>query len=281
MTNEQLEKYLCLLDEFGWEKADDYKNTLIPSRIYKYFPFDDISDSERNIRSLKALKNEDLWLSSHKKFNDKLEFKAMNIDKIKMSNNGYSEEMIGIVEEFYEKTKATVLVSCFSKRFDNMAMWNFYANENKGYCIEYEIFDKRNFYPVIYDFKKYDGHELLIDMINTYSRIIQLDVKSQFDKEYKELERLQMRMISLLYLNYSTKKSDWKGEEEIRLIFSEEKPINDEGKLKDYFQLRIKPRRIIVGNDCSEINRKFIEKVGRMIGIGCVERFDIENQSIV
>jgi len=49
----------------------------------------------------------------------------------------------------------TVKVCCFSERNDSIPMWAHYADEHKGFCIEYDIYDQakeliRFLFPIIY-----------------------------------------------------------------------------------------------------------------------------------
>jgi hypothetical protein len=278
VNDTELRRYLDLLFSIGFEESDNYKNTLLPNKLYKYFPLDDNSESDHNLRLFRSILKEELWLSSHRNFKDLLEFKSLYINKDNMNANNYDANIIEKVERFYELTKSTVLVSCFTKKYDNMAMWSHYSNEHRGYCVEYEILNKRNFYPVIYKFDPQDAHQMLVLMIDTFREIIRQEKNTELNENYKVLENLQMTIISLLYLNYSTKKTEWDYEEEVRIIYSEEKPLEVNGMLYDYSKLRIDPKRIILGYNCTDQNEGVLRAVAQRIGVTNIERFDIHRQ---
>lgn len=78
-------------------------------------------------------------------------------------------------------------IFCLSKRYDNMSLWAKYANDHKGYCLE---FRNNGFFKL--------AHEV------TYTN------------EITELDLANKEEINSFFLY--TKKNDWSNEEEVRIV---------------------------------------------------------------
>ena len=57
------------------------------------------------------------------------------------------ETLIGAIRE-------RITIVCFTQNPNDMPMWAHYANEHKGFCVEYEIDDPSKLYPVFYTDKR-------------------------------------------------------------------------------------------------------------------------------
>ncbi|KUJ51806.1 DUF2971 domain-containing protein [Chryseobacterium sp. JAH] len=91
-------------------------------------------------------------------------------------------------------------IYCLSKHFLNEQLWAYYASSYSGYCIEYDL-------------------EKLVDKGQNF------DFQYQFEVDYKDdiptlkINDIIERNINFIRKMFATKKSTWKHEEEIRLIF--------------------------------------------------------------
>ncbi len=72
---------------------------------------------------------------------------------------GYAQNTVSQLTGFRKKEK----VCCFSANNDSLLMWSHYADQHKGFCIEYRIetlnsdhFFRKNLYPVLYSDEFYD-----------------------------------------------------------------------------------------------------------------------------
>lgn len=158
-----------------------------PDTIFRYR-----KGTENDINALKA---NQIWLSNMKCVNDKFEGQIEVIYDNLHLNFAFLEDALrkkvndtidAILEHFY--------IACFCESVIKDNMWSYYANDSKGFCIEYyrDDFESPQFvFPVIYQDKK------IIDIDN-------------FD------ENVMRRSIF-------TKYSDWSKEEEWRIAL----PINE------------------------------------------------------
>lgn len=257
MTNEELRQYLKATfveilqnykDTSFVEKAFCLKELLMPHSIFQYRSFDDAG------YKVESLKNNYVWLSKPKDFNDPydcagcfdmektlenlLREKQHNgdISKILNRHKNLSNTTQKILESSQAKLKNAlqqkVKISCFSETYNNILMWSHYAQSHTGFCIEYNISNleltnsfKKKLFPVFYTPKP-------IDM----SKAILSEQKEIFEK--------------ILIIN---KSEDWKYEREWRYITSSE----DDSK----FIMPVKPKAIYLGTKISEENKNIMLKI--------------------
>jgi hypothetical protein len=76
----------------------------------------------------------------------------------------FSKETLEVIQNNFKNSnfdsnikymKDTAKVSCFSERNDSIPMWAHYADEHKGFCVEYDIYDQAKelihfLFPVLY-----------------------------------------------------------------------------------------------------------------------------------
>lgn len=143
-----------------------------PQRLIKFFPAQYLSDGTNY--ALDCVKNEKLWMSSPKQFNDPFDC-VVNVDyeheasvisqtilELFVGNIGANEILqselgkeavkkaynvlqMGMTE-LDRRMEQGIFVSCFSE-YDNvrsLRMWAHYANNHKGICVEYNFKDVNN-----------------------------------------------------------------------------------------------------------------------------------------
>lgn len=95
-----------------------------------------------------------------------------NCDKYKLEYlifNGIFEVIREKIKDETNKLKKFFRVSSFTVQNDNILMWSHYANNHKGFCIEYAIDKKEknellfNLFPVIYSKKRTKMNELFFN----------------------------------------------------------------------------------------------------------------------
>lgn len=253
MNDEQLKIYFNILENKTHKEADKYKNTLLPTKIYKYVWLSD--DEDKNEEKFKALEEDKIWCSRYTALNDPFEFAAIYIDPEVMKVEGYSDGYINIVMEFYEKTKDILRICSFSKLLNNMPLWAHYANNHRGFCIEYDINDGDKVFPIIYTENRKEDHAFFLEFINTRNRI------NNYERQYgcvNEDDLLNsLRHISYMYLANATKHYSWNYEKEYRVIFAKENPDEKRGDLIACNDCGLKAKKVFLGRSCKteHINR--------------------------
>lgn len=159
----------------------------LPYKLYKYR-----SCSKRNIS---CLKNNKLWFSAREQLNDPYEGRfAFNDDEIIKSLFGNTVLPENIKKEILTLIKDRVLayrdqyrICCFSADPTQTLMWSQYAEDHKGFCMEFQVLkDPHLFAPLIPII--YEQEMVKTDSNNVFSHLFQ------------------------------RKSNDWKHEKEIRII---------------------------------------------------------------
>jgi len=187
---EELIKYIVEVDDFGAaniKAAQELKNKFIPKSIFKYRL--GRYDESGKCWDIENLKNSQIRTTLPEAFNDPYD-SFFNI-AIK-ANNEIEEKLLN--EFLYKPAKRSMRICCFSESIESMLMWTHYANEHKGFALEYGSNDKASIalqlWPVFYREKLFD--------ISKY------------------LKKVRSNLIPLLPALH--KAMDWKYEKEWRLI---------------------------------------------------------------
>lgn len=166
-------------------------------KVYKYR-----SDDKKYLkRDLQTFSKNQFFASNFENLNDVFE---ANFDEI------ISQELMEIgkvfnintsnINETYkkiEKYKEVLGIFSLSKIWNSHPLWSYYANDNKGYCIEY-------------DYEKLKDKSLNEDL--SYS----IEVNYTNKKPLVAISDIRENIIKKMF---ATKSSDWIHEKEIRLIF--------------------------------------------------------------
>jgi|GEM_PF-756692 len=226
-------RFGCFSNEF--ENDTILARPEIPTKLYKYYP--------SSYHAIRNFETTSVWLSSPAKdYNDpfeclpaigikdwflnhaykyylktpegtqianKLQEKIKNAKNIKEENywlNSIREPYsIDVNKRFIEKVKENKLMTaCFSERNDSILMWSHYADEHKGFCLEFD-FTQWNpalvcLLPVVYSAKRVEYPASYLDK--------HCDNDCQNCGAY------------ILKQAYVTKHIDWEYEKEWRIIYS-------------------------------------------------------------
>lgn len=202
---------------------------------------------------------------------DKIKFKRLlNKNKIKFDNNKYEECMDEVNEKIIELENNEEFKNKISKLFtsilnlkentgicsltenkDSQIMWQMYASNYSGYCIEYEIPKIRKdeqfdvLLPVIYKNKSdFDPIKLVLNLIILKS----LNPKDDNVIKYE--------FILSIYKILVTKHKEWELQQEWRLVGN-----------KNYKDTSLIARRIYLGKNISELNKIAILEVAKRNGL--------------
>lgn len=183
-------------------------------------------------------------------------FMRLKLELISTDANGdsYSKAFKEVIKEEYDEIQNTAnrfRVACFAETPYSMLMWSHYANNHKGFCIEYETpeySDKNadiyhNLFPVIYTDKRTNLTSLSLNWKSTGT--LSNDGLWDFYK------------YGLL-----SKSLEWRYQQEWRLI-SYDNLITDDTYNCQFFKIK----KVYLGNRMSAKNRKEIIKVCKHKGI--------------
>lgn len=205
--------------------------------LYKFQPFQDFR--------VESLKNDEFWLSTPDKMNDPFDCLGLHWDydnivrhlskNPKASEDISKEDIIGLVKSHVNHTRLT----CFTSDLHNQPMWAHYADQHKGFCVEYDfrVLDVKDemltsLNPVGYESKKYD-----------ITNILKLSIDSALGEEFDP-------RTYLMYLLLLIKHTNWSYEKEWRIL-----QPTDDGK-SGLLKSKVKPTAIYLGMnfDTSQID---------------------------
>lgn len=122
-------------------------------------------------------------------------------------------------------------------------MWAYYANNHRGYCIEYKFDEeqKKSVFPVSYDLYRYEAISIISNIINEEVDVI-VNNPTLSAKDRIELVSNKTSISNdLIFLSIAAKNISWEHEKEYRIISSAK---------NDYFQAS--PSKIYIGMNCEE-----------------------------
>lgn len=253
-----IKKYFDKLN-ISLEEAIDYKNKFIPKILYKYVSLLDdryVAYYKKNKKRLNSLRDNMLWLSNYKKFNDLFELKMLTIDRERLKGTGWNSEEI---EKYLEYFRNATLISCFSSDIDNnMPMWAHYANNHKGYCVKYSVLNPQLIFPVMYE------------PVRSKSAVIVANIIKEIMEAYiNKLEKPSegfYKYFGFLYSSFTCKHNMWKDEKEYRLLYINSNLNNQEGKLINLTEVGLKVDAIYIGYNCDEIYKTQLIEIAKSIG---------------
>lgn len=125
------------------------------------------------------------------------------------------------VKEIIDNYQKEIRIGCFTHSSDNEKMWVKYANDKKGYCIEYDTSKNRLFkllmLPVLYSDSPYDASHVLSNWLILNS-LTQAKGRS-LEENFKLHKQLYERNIKMSYISLFIKnKQLWEFEQEYRMF---------------------------------------------------------------
>lgn len=88
-------------------------------------------------------------------------------------------------------------------------------------------------------------------------------IRKKCGKKYNIISEKGMEYLSVLYFNFCCKELKWKMEDEYRLVFANCEVQTSNGKLVPYKKLNIIPKKIFIGNNCLEKDKKKLEEIAK------------------
>lgn len=176
------------------------ESLLIDNKVFKFIPFTD--DQNLNERKVFCIKNKKIWLSCIYTFKDRSELlMKVNYEKASKILGKTRSELKFFVDTIRELND----ISCFTVSIRE-EMWEKYANNHNGICLEFNIRNNELLFPIIYlDKDAFDYTDLLIDFYKT-PKMVKGTLLSPAQLKFE------------IYSSVLKDKTDYGFEEEIRLV---------------------------------------------------------------
>ena len=255
--NFNFKEYFKLISEQKISEAFEYRCKNIPKILFKYFELLDDQQcpesttnscekiKEKNERKFLALENNLLWMPTFNNLNDPFEFKALYLNKQSIEEQGWQASEL---ERLLKGIKGLFLLACFSQNLtNNIPMWAHYANNHKGFCIEYRIINPKYVYPISYESARIEIASSITKMIAKFS--------SYGEKEIPKNDPELRRYYNIMYHMTIMKHKSWEYEKEYRAIFFN-LMAEKSGSQVPLADLGLEVSRIYVGADCTAGNKK-------------------------
>lgn len=246
----KINEYMQLLYDGKLREAEQVRMSTIPDKLIKFIWLDENAKDEKKFKSLAA---DQIWFS-HKRFlNDPYEFKGMLIDRQKLSDAGYPDEVIEAYQSLFDFDDYGI--TCLSSnQIDYLPMWAYYTNNHRGFCIEYDVIKKDCIHEVLYEPERIKIASLIFQCKDAVKEAILTGHRDEADKITK-----------VLLQNLFTKTKSWQHEKEYRIVY----PIEDGiGKNVLVSNLGMRTNRIIAGINCSDDNIARLNKISGELGLG-------------
>ncbi|MBU3227798.1 DUF2971 domain-containing protein [Clostridium algidicarnis] len=215
----------------------------LPDVLFKYISLTD--DIALNESKLDTLEKQEIYMSDVKNLNDPFDSKAYFYRPDELKKYERLKEYDGkLIDDF---TLFVKIASLTANSVNNMPMWAHYSNNHKGFCLSYDLKDKRNVqlssctFPVQYTNKRIDVTDL---MDNEASKMF-LEIDNQIAEGKKEikLDDLSLGFMASLFCNI--KHETWSYEKEYRCT------AGAIAKGMPFFSAS--PKAIYIGMNCSQI----------------------------
>lgn len=225
----------------------------LPKTLYKYYSLS--TDELLNDKKFETVQKQQIWASLGSAFNDPYEGEFSYLTEEDCRTAELPKAAVEFWKSIVDAVKKRTTIVCFSQRMNDLAMWGYYTNMHKGFCIEYSVIDTSNLYPVIYEKNRVSSVALLIHFAYSF-----------FCKDATQDDR-QLPLKYMMFLNAFKDKS-WEHEREIRAIFMDSvENIKHNGQVIDCSAIGVKPIKIYTGVNCSEKHKFRLKKIAEMQGI--------------
>ena len=223
----------------------------LPDILYKYYSLG--SAQEKNQIKFETLQKQQIFLSAISSFNDPFDSKAYYYDPEPLKKLPRLKPHGGkLVDDFTAFTRASSLTA---NGVQSMPMWAHYANNHAGFCVSYDMKDKRNLalssctFPVQYTDQRLDITSLTLRQAQMLSS--EIDRQSQLGQKEILINDLSMIYAPLLLCNI--KHSSWAYEKEFSCTMGQTAPGMP--------YVEAKPNAIYAGMKCSERNLMQLKQI--------------------
>lgn len=109
----------------------------LPRKLYKYYQLSD--DVTGNKRRFDSIRNNTIWESTCFEFNDPFECQYLYLNENDLLEMGIPnhKDAKKLWDSIMGQIQQRITTICFTQNPNDMPMWAHYANEHKGFCVEY------------------------------------------------------------------------------------------------------------------------------------------------
>lgn len=220
-------------------------------KVYKFISFDGEAPLVRT--KIDTLKQGKIWFAFYKKLNDETEFHiSYNVKKISQKtgrSNHNVHLLVNYLTEMYD-------VYSLTYEYQNY-MWEDYASNGNGICIEFNVRDYDFLYPVEYLEKiNIDFDKMIISGItgkNLALAIIPWVIKNPYNST-SNMDSTKEKEVRILYCPYDLGEVNG-GRVEMNI----KERLNYKGIAKPYEDFGLSISNVIIGNKCDEQLRSELE----------------------
>ena len=187
---------------------------------------------------------------------------------VKLSNKVHINFVDKIIDEAIKSLKQSSLVACLSERIDSILMWSHYAENHKGFALNYDFksryivdvgipnvvgseFVDKKLFPVRYSNERFNAtYYIEFHLIDNFYRSLGLKFDAPFFDKLFYYKILLMKSV------------DWSYEKEWRII--KQTNINYEDNKPNFEYInQIRPKEIYLGSQISKENKEKLIKIGK------------------
>lgn len=233
-------------------KIEYLKNIIKENKVYKFISF-----QENETIKLQTLIEHKIWFSFYKILNDETEFYIDYRMKRVTNETGYNKEYIKLLINYL-----TEMYDVFSLTYSyENYMWDEYASNGNGICIEYNIQNYDYLYPVEYcDKRKIDFTKMIINSLKNGGAelaIIPWVIKNPYNKT-AQMYSTKEKEIRMLYCPYDLSEFN-----NGRIEYNIKERMNYKGISKPYKDFDMGINKIFVGNRCSVNTQNEVLQYGK------------------
>ena len=228
--------------ERAWDIIYNISRLYIPDRLYKYCSL--TNNKELNEQKLNTLVNDRIYMSNVIDLNDPFDNKAYFFDTDILNELKYWNSDINTI--FKDLSSALKVCSLTKNGVSSMPMWAHYANNHKGYCIEYDMNDNRELksltFPVQYTSERLN----ITSFIKQYMLEIDQMIKKRIDEQLilKRVNFFAKNLTHIISYLCNVKHDSWSYEGEYRCTTGAQEIYSD--------YVMAKPKVIYIGMKCTD-----------------------------
>lgn len=230
---------------------------LIPDILFKYYSITDNIDL--NEMKIDTLKNQKIYLSDIESFNDPFDTRAYFYRAEVLMKHSRLRECEGRIMD--DVTTFSRVSSFTNSEINCMPMWAHYASNHKGFCVSYDMNDKRNkqfsgcTFPVQYTSKRTDVTDLVDYQVQKIIEEVEKNIT--LGEKITRINDLSIVFMNAFFSNI--KHESWSYEKEYRCTVS----ATSDGR--PFFPAY--PKEIYIGMKCSKEYQVKLIGVADEIGI--------------
>ena len=229
----------------------------IPDTLYKFYSLN--NDQNLNKKKFDTLKNQLIFMSDIKDFNDPFDGKAFFYNPKELADIKRLKHVNGrIIEDFTSFHKGTALTE---NNTSCMPMWAHYANNHQGFCVSYDMHNPANrtlsgcTFPVQYTEQRLN----ITSFMKKYAEMVAGTVDKQIEQGNKQIQISDLSLIYVAQYLCNIKQATWQYEKEFRCTMG--------AIAKGMPYVDAVPKAIYIGINCSEQNQNELVAIGKKLMI--------------